>query len=101
MEYTVISGTNMNVSRIAQGTWAIGGWMWGGTDERESVATIQAAFEHGVNIVDTAPVYGFGRSEEIVGKAIAERRLRSEVLIATKTGLQWDGGNVSRNASRA
>jgi len=101
MELTDIPGTSLKVSPVAIGTWAIGGWMWGGTDERESVATIQAAFEHGVNIVDTAPVYGFGRSEEIVGKAIAERRLRSEVLIATKTGLQWDGGNVSRNASRA
>ena len=101
MELTEIPGTSLKVSPVAIGTWAIGGWMWGGTDERESVATIQAAFEHGVNIVDTAPVYGFGRSEEIVGKAIAERRLRSEVLIATKTGLQWDGGNVSRNASRA
>ena len=101
MELTDIPGTPLKVSPVAIGTWAIGGWMWGGTDERESVATIQAAFEHGVNIVDTAPVYGFGRSEEIVGKAIAERRLRSEVLIATKAGLQWDGGNVSRNASRA
>ena len=101
MELTDIPGTSLKVSPVAIGTWAIGGWMWGGTDERESVATIQAAFEHGVNIVDTAPVYGFGRSEEIVGKAIAERRLRSEVLIATKTGLQWDGGNVSRNACRA
>jgi aryl-alcohol dehydrogenase-like predicted oxidoreductase len=75
--------------------------MWGGTDEAESVATIQAAFEHGINVVDTAPVYGFGRSEEIVGKAISESGLRSEVLIATKAGLQWDGGKVSRNASRA
>ncbi len=101
MELTDIPGTSLKVSPVAIGTWAIGGWMWGGTDERESVATIQAAFEHGVNIVDTAPVYGFGRSEEIVGKAIAERRLRSEVLIATKAGLQWDGGSVSRNASRA
>jgi aryl-alcohol dehydrogenase-like predicted oxidoreductase len=101
MELTDIPGTSLKVSPVAIGTWAIGGWMWGGTDERESVATIQAAFEHGVNIVDTAPVYGFGRSEEIVGKAIAERGLRSEVLIATKAGLQWDGGNVSRNASRA
>jgi aryl-alcohol dehydrogenase-like predicted oxidoreductase len=101
MELADIPGTSLKVSPVAIGTWAIGGWMWGGTDERESVATIQAAFEHGVNIVDTAPVYGFGRSEEIVGKAIAERGLRSEVLIATKTGLQWDGGNVSRNASRA
>ena len=96
-----IPGTSLKVSPVALGTWAIGGWMWGGTDEAQSVATIRSAFEHGINIVDTAPVYGFGRSEEIVGKAIAEGRLRSNVLIATKTGLQWDGGKVSRNASRA
>ena len=101
MELTSIPGTSIKVSPVAIGTWAIGGWMWGGTDEAESIATIRAAFEHGINIVDTAPVYGFGRSEEIVGKAIAEARLRSNVLIATKAGLQWDGGKVSRNASRA
>jgi aryl-alcohol dehydrogenase-like predicted oxidoreductase len=101
MELRSIPGTSLRVSPIAIGTWAIGGWMWGGTDEAESIATIRAAFEHGINIVDTAPVYGFGRSEEIVGKAIAEARLRSDVLIATKAGLQWDGGKVSRNASRA
>jgi len=101
MELAHIPGTSLNVSPVAIGTWAIGGWMWGGTDEVESIATIRSAFEHGINIVDTAPVYGFGRSEEIVGKAIAEGRLRSEVLIATKAGLQWDGGKVYRNASRA
>ena len=101
MELTSIPGTSLKVSPVAIGTWAIGGWMWGGTDEAESIATIRAAFEHGINIVDTAPVYGFGRSEEIVGKAIAEGRLRADVLIATKAGLQWDGGKVSRNASRA
>jgi aryl-alcohol dehydrogenase-like predicted oxidoreductase len=89
------------VSRVALGTWAIGGWMWGGTDEVQSIATIRAALEHGVNVVDTAPAYGFGRSEEIVGKAIAEGRLRSRVLIATKVGLEWQHGNVFRNASRA
>src|SRR5882762_27699 len=101
MERTDIPGTSLRVSPVAIGTWAIGGWMWGGTDEAESIATIQAAFERGINLVDTAPVYGFGRSEEIVGRAIAEARLRSDVLIATKAGLQWDGGKVSRNASRA
>jgi aryl-alcohol dehydrogenase-like predicted oxidoreductase len=101
MELTEIPGTSLKASPVAIGTWAIGGWMWGGTDEAESIATIQAAFEHGINIVDTAPAYGFGRSEEIVGKAIAEGRRRSDVLIATKAGLQWDGGRVSRNASRA
>jgi aryl-alcohol dehydrogenase-like predicted oxidoreductase len=101
VKLTQIQGTALKVSPVAIGTWAIGGWMWGGTDEAESVATIRTAFEHGINLVDTAPVYGFGRSEEIVGKAIAEGRLRSEVLIATKVGLQWEGGKVSRNASRA
>jgi aryl-alcohol dehydrogenase-like predicted oxidoreductase len=101
MALTAIPGTSLKVSPVAIGTWAIGGWMWGGTDEAQSIATIQAAFEHGINLVDTAPVYGFGRSEEIVGKTIAESRLRSQVLIATKAGLQWEGGKVSRNASRA
>jgi aryl-alcohol dehydrogenase-like predicted oxidoreductase len=101
MKLARIPGTSLKVSPVAIGTWAIGGWMWGGTDEAESIATIRAAFEHGINLVDTAPVYGFGRSEEIVGKAIEEGRMRSEVLIATKTGLQWEGGKVSRNASRA
>src|ERR1700741_2582501 len=101
MERTDIQGTSLKVSPVAIGTWAIGGWMWGGTDEAESIATIRAAFEHGINLVDTAPAYGFGRSEEIVGRTIAESGLRSSVLIATKAGLQWEGGKVSRNASRA
>src|ERR1700758_3678901 len=100
-ELTGIPGTSLKVPPIAIGTWAIGGWGWGGTDEAESIATIRTAFAHGINIVDTAPVYGFGRSEEIVGKAIAESGLRSDVLIATKAGLEWENGKVFRNASRA
>src|ERR1700678_1334455 len=75
MELTNIHGTPLKVSPVAIGTWAIGGWMWGGTDEAQSIATIRTAFEHGINVVDTAPVYGFGRSEEIGGKAIADDRL--------------------------
>jgi aryl-alcohol dehydrogenase-like predicted oxidoreductase len=101
MERSTIAGTSLEVSRVTLGTWAIGGWMWGGTDEAESIATIRAAIEHGINVVDTAPAYGFGRSEEIVGKALAESHLRARVLIATKVGLQWEQGSVSRNASRA
>jgi aryl-alcohol dehydrogenase-like predicted oxidoreductase len=100
MEHARIPGTSLSVSRVAIGTWAIGGWMWGGTDETESIATIRAALEHGINVIDTAPVYGFGRSEELVGKAIAPGSLRSRVLIATKTGLEWENGRVFRNASR-
>src|SRR5882757_8032517 len=102
VELADIPGTSLKVSPVAIGTWAIGGWMWGGSDERESISTIRAALDdHGINIVDTAPVYGFGRSEEIVGKALAEGRLRSRVNIATKAGLEWEGGRVFRNASRA
>jgi aryl-alcohol dehydrogenase-like predicted oxidoreductase len=100
MERFAIAGTPLTVSRVAIGTWAIGGWMWGGTDETESISTIRAALDHGVNVVDTAPVYGFGRSEEIVGKAMAEGRLRDRVVIATKVGLEWRNGKVFRNASR-
>jgi aryl-alcohol dehydrogenase-like predicted oxidoreductase len=101
MEHAAIAGTSLKVSRVAIGTWAIGGWMWGGTDEAESIATIRAALDHGITVIDTAPAYGFGRSEEIVGKAIAEGRLRSRVLIATKVGLEWRDGKVFRNAGRA
>jgi aryl-alcohol dehydrogenase-like predicted oxidoreductase len=101
MGFVEIPHTGLKVSRVAIGTWAIGGWMWGGTDEAESIATIRAAIEHGINVIDTAPVYGFGRSEEIVGKAVAQGRLRSSVIIATKAGLEWQNGKVSRNASRA
>src|SRR2546430_14813481 len=100
MERAALAGTSLEVSRVALGTWAIGGWMWGGTDEAESIATIRAAVEHGINVIDTAPAYGFGRSEEIVGKALAEGGLRSRVLIATKGGLEWKDGKVFRHASR-
>ena len=101
MEQARIPGTSLAVSRVALGTWAIGGWMWGGTDEAQSIATLRAAVEHGVDLIDTAPVYGFGRSEEIVGKALAAGDLRSRVRIATKAGLDWRDGSVFRNASRA
>jgi len=99
MEFAAIPGTELRVSRVTLGTWAIGGWMWGGTDEAESIATIRAAFAHGINVIDTAPVYGFGRSEEIVGKALAGG-LRETALIATKCGLEWHDGKITRNGSR-
>jgi aryl-alcohol dehydrogenase-like predicted oxidoreductase len=100
MEATEVAGTPLRVSRVALGTWAIGGWMWGGPDDTNSVATIREALEHGVNVIDTAPVYGFGHSEEIVGKALAEGKLRSRVVIASKVGLEWRDGGVFRNSSR-
>src|SRR6266850_4832180 len=104
MEYTAIADTGVEVSRIALGTWAIGGWMWGGTDDMQSIWTIRAALDGGITLIDTAPVYGFGHSEEIVGKALTAPGLRSRAVIATKAGLQWENGGrsgaVYRNASR-
>jgi aryl-alcohol dehydrogenase-like predicted oxidoreductase len=98
-EFVNIQGTPLKVSRVALGTWAMGGWMWGGTDQRESVATIHAAMDQGINLIDTAPVYGFGVSEEIVGAAL--EGIRDRAVIATKTGLEWRDGKVYRNATRA
>lgn len=74
--------------------------MWGGTDEADSVKTIQAALDKGINLVDTAPIYGFGRSEEIVGKALKDYGGRDQITLVTKVGLEWDdSGNVRRNSS--
>jgi aryl-alcohol dehydrogenase-like predicted oxidoreductase len=87
METREIGASGLSASAIGLGTWAIGGWMWGGTDEAESVAAIRAAIDEGVTLIDTAPAYGMGRSEEIVGMAIAGRR--DEVVLATKCGLVW------------
>jgi aryl-alcohol dehydrogenase-like predicted oxidoreductase len=100
-ETVEIPGTQLRVSRVALGTWAMGGWMWGGTDENASVATVRAALEQGVNLIDTAPVYGSGVSEEIVGRALAVSGLRARAVIATKVGLESRDGKVYRNATRA
>jgi len=100
VESAVIPGAGFSVSRIALGTWAIGGWMWGGSEETTSIRTIRVALDQGITLIDTAPAYGFGRSEEIVGKALAADGLRSRAVIATKAGLDWRDGKVFRNASR-
>ena len=110
MRYMKVGKTDLEVSRIGLGTWAIGGgsW-WGDNDDAESIRTIHAALDLGVNLVDTAPVYGMGHSEEVVGKAIANRR--SKVILSTKCGLMFDrtegsyyfsrdGKNVYKNLSK-
>ena len=99
MEIAEIPGTGLKVSRIGLGTWAIGGWMWGGSEEAQSKSTIRTALDNGITLIDTAPVYGFGRSEEIVGKALTDG-LRQHVIIATKVGLEWRDRKITRNGSR-
>jgi aryl-alcohol dehydrogenase-like predicted oxidoreductase len=100
LEYINIDGTNLVSSRIALGTWAIGGWMWGGTDEKESIRTIHAALDQGINLIDTAPIYGYGRSEEIVGEALHQYGRRESVILASKVGIDWTNGKIERNSSR-
>jgi aryl-alcohol dehydrogenase-like predicted oxidoreductase len=101
MEYVTLKGLNRDVSRIGLGTWSIGGLMWGGTDEQAALETILEALEQGITLLDTAPVYGLGRAEELVGRALAQYGKRREVIIATKVGLEWRGEQVFRNSSKA
>lgn len=82
-----IGKSGIQASVVGLGTWAIGGWMWGGTDEQKSIAAIQASVDAGLSLIDTAPAYGQGVAEEIVGKALEGRR--DKIVLATKCGLVW------------
>ncbi len=88
MQYRQIGSTDIEASVITLGTWVMGGWMWGGCDDDMSFRTIRTAIDFGITTIDTAPIYGFGRSEETVGKAIHGLR-RDSVVIASKCGLSW------------
>jgi aryl-alcohol dehydrogenase-like predicted oxidoreductase len=88
MEKRKLPGTNIEITPIVFGAFAIGGWFWGGAETCQALAAIEAALDHGINAIDTAPVYGMGHSEELVGKAIHGRRER--VVILTKFGMRWD-----------
>ncbi len=90
MQYRQLGSSDIKISAITLGAWAIGGTMWGGTDERKSVEAIRRSIELGVTTIDTAPIYGFGRSEEIVGRAVAGQR--DKVQILTKYCMAWDSG---------
>ena len=89
MEYRKLGESALKVSVVTFGAWAAGGWMWGGTERKDAIAAIQAAHHHGVTSIDTAPVYGQGISEEIVGEAI-KNIPRDKVQILTKYGMRWD-----------
>ncbi|SPJ33097.1 aldo/keto reductase [Kushneria phyllosphaerae] len=101
METIQLPNSDLKPSRIALGTWAIGGWKWGGTDEKQSIATVQSAIDRGITCIDTAAVYGFGESERLVGKALKEGGIRDKAVLATKCGLNWNDDGPYRDASRA
>lgn len=88
MEYRQLGTSDLQVSAVSLGCWAIGGWWWGGADEKESISAIQKAVDLGVNLIDTAPGYGWGLAEEVVGRALEGRR--DKAVLATKCGLLWD-----------
>ena len=89
MRYRTLGPSGIQASVIVFGSWAIGGWNWGGSEDGKAVEAIHAALDEGINCIDTAPMYGMGHSEEVVGKAIRGRR--DNVVLATKCGMVWDG----------
>lgn len=101
IETTKLGATDIDVSQVCLGTWAIGGWLWGVSDDSQCIATIRAALDQGITFIDTAAVYGFGHSESLVGQAWKGHVARDKVVLATKAGLQWsDDGKVTRNCTR-
>ena len=89
MEYRNLGESDLAVSAITFGAWAIGGWQWGGADRKAAVDAIHAALDHGMTSIDTAPIYGYGLSEEIVAEALRSVA-RDKVQLLTKFGLRWD-----------
>lgn len=87
MRYRKIGKTEMDASVVAFGTFPLGGWMWGGADEKESLDAISAALDGGINLFDTAPLYGWGGAEELLGRAMTGRR--EKFFVASKCGLRW------------
>jgi aryl-alcohol dehydrogenase-like predicted oxidoreductase len=88
METINLGKSNVRVTRLAFGAWAVGGWMWGGAEEQQSLRAIRSSYEYGMTTIDTAPVYGFGRSEELVAKAM-HGVSRDKYQILTKFGMNW------------
>lgn len=95
MEYRKLGNTELELSTITYGAFAIGGNMWGGNEKKDSIDSIHASIDHGVTTIDTAPFYGFGLSEEMIGEALKTKD-RSKVQLLTKFGLVWDGSNNNK-----
>lgn len=84
MNFFFSEALKRDVSKLSLGSWVIGGWLWGGSDDSESFEAIEEALAQGVNLIDTAPVYGFGKAENLIGKVITRLGLRESLILATK-----------------
>jgi aryl-alcohol dehydrogenase-like predicted oxidoreductase len=94
MRYTSLGTTDLALPAVSFGAWAIGGWFWGGTDDALAIEAIHAGIDAGITCIDTAPTYGMGHSETVVGKAIQGKR--DQVILATKCGMRWDRAEGQR-----
>ena len=95
--------TDLEVTPIGLGTWVFGGWPWNESSEKDCEQALETALEMGVNLIDTAPIYGDGRSEKIIGETLARLRVREKIILCTKVGIGFENGNgtkVWKNASR-
>lgn len=92
MEYRKLGNSDLELSAITYGAFAIGGTMWGGNEKQDSIKAVHASLDHGVTSLDTAPFYGMGLSEELIGEAIKGKN-RDKIQLLTKFGLVWDGSN--------
>jgi aryl-alcohol dehydrogenase-like predicted oxidoreductase len=100
MEQRHLGKSDISVSVVGLGTWVMGGWMWGGAEDESSKKAIFKAIDLGITLIDTAPVYGFGHAETLVGQALAEAKARNRVVVASKCGLEWDENErIRRNSS--
>lgn len=95
MEYRKLGNTSLELSAVTYGAFAIGGNMWGGNEQKDSIASVKASIDHGVTTLDTAPFYGFGLSEQMIGEAIKGYD-RSKIQLLSKFGLVWDGSNQGK-----
>ncbi len=101
MEYRKLGSLELEVSALGLGTWAFGGdrW-WGPQNEIDSISTLSRTIEEGINFIDTAPVYGRGHSEKLIGKFLKEKGLREKIVLATKLGLSWEKKKIYHNLKR-